>query len=241
MRFATTLSVIWTSAILVISGTSELRGDERGRPIGELRVSGSEVFLNGRHARGGETVRDGDNVSTGPHSSALIELSEGRGEIVLNESTDPTLKQFWSDMICVIEITLGIGEIFADGKDECQFVVKHSNVEFDPRSAFDANAEKRSLVVTVLRGGGRVTDPVLTTVKECEQLRIVDRTVGFRRCLSPMQLKALIAWRLQYSFEEDRKPRHSSHGAQDHSGFKEGRGGRGPTDGGGTSDGPVVD
>lgn len=60
--------------------------------IARLSVDGPNAYINGRRVPGGSYVFDGDTVSTGPGTSAILILNEG-GYIQLDENTDPLFKQ----------------------------------------------------------------------------------------------------------------------------------------------------
>lgn len=64
----------------------------RADTIGRLRVDGPNAFINGHRVQGGNYVLDGDTVSTGPATSAMLVLNDG-GEIQLDQDTDPLFRQ----------------------------------------------------------------------------------------------------------------------------------------------------
>ena len=64
----------------------------RAGTIARLKVDGPNAYLNGQPVRSGSYVADGDTVSTGPRTSAMLVLNEG-GYIQLDENTDPLFKQ----------------------------------------------------------------------------------------------------------------------------------------------------
>lgn len=64
----------------------------RAGTIARLKVDGPNAYLNGQPARSGSYVADGDTVSTGPRTSAMLVLNDG-GTIQLDENTDPLFKQ----------------------------------------------------------------------------------------------------------------------------------------------------
>jgi hypothetical protein len=64
----------------------------RAGTIARLMVDGPNAFINGRPVQGGSYVLDGDTVSTGSRTSAILVLNQG-GQIQLDENTDPLFKQ----------------------------------------------------------------------------------------------------------------------------------------------------
>lgn len=80
-------------------------------------VTGTNVFLNASPVGSGTSVFDGDRVSTGPGSSALIELPN-RGVVQLDENTDPIL-EFVREGACVLVHAFKIGQLFAQGREIC--------------------------------------------------------------------------------------------------------------------------
>lgn len=64
----------------------------RAGTIARLKVDGPNAYLNGQPARNGSYVADGDTVSTGARTSAMLVLNDG-GWIQLDENTDPLFKQ----------------------------------------------------------------------------------------------------------------------------------------------------
>jgi hypothetical protein len=60
--------------------------------IARLRVDGPNAYINRRPVQGVSYVVDGDTVTTGPGTSALLVLNQG-GEIQLDENTDPLFRQ----------------------------------------------------------------------------------------------------------------------------------------------------
>src|SRR6185295_8710516 len=106
--------LIWIAAIAVVACVPPgPRPVDRGGEIGVLATAGSQVFVNGGLAAVGTAIRNGDTVSTGAASSALVNFTTG-GVLQLDADTDPTLNQFWSGLQCVIEIVAGSGELYAD-------------------------------------------------------------------------------------------------------------------------------
>ena len=82
------------------------------RVIGALAVSGSAVFLNGIPVTRG-TIHDGDRVTTGAASSALVEL-EGGGSVQIDENTDPLIHfQLLTEGLCLV-VDIATGEFFFD-------------------------------------------------------------------------------------------------------------------------------
>ena len=86
--------------------------------VGAIRiVAGTDVFLNGSPVRSGTSVFDGDRVSTGAKSSAIVEFP-GRGFVQFDENTDPYFG-FLREGACVLVRVFRIGQLFAQGREIC--------------------------------------------------------------------------------------------------------------------------
>lgn len=82
--------------------------------IGTLQAMGDRVFVNHRPASTGMRVYNGDNVSTGENSKAIVRFLQG-GFVELDENTDP---DFIKKAYCLF-IKVFRGQVYVEGKNIC--------------------------------------------------------------------------------------------------------------------------
>jgi hypothetical protein len=196
--------LIWIAAVAVVACVppGPRPGPERGDDIGVLATAGSQVFVNGRLAAAGTAIRNGDTVSTGAASSALVDFRSG-GEVALAPDTDPSLRQFWYATQCVIEIVAGSGELYAD-TDPCDCVFRSPEVETACGSKFAAKVEPGRTTIILIAGHMSVRAPVATELQPFEQIVMTRSAIVDRRVLDKSEVRAAIAWRSQYKYDYGR-------------------------------------
>lgn len=159
--------------------------------IGRLRVDGPQAYINGRLAHTGSYVIDGDTVSTGERTSAIVMLNDG-GQIQLDAHTDPLIRQG----ICLL-LKIARGKVAMHNLKCHQFE--------DP---WDAKGAAHSLVhievtqtesrVTVLVGRVTMSSPTeATLLADQEYVAARDGTAQVLQ-LTPEQANARIAWTRNY-------------------------------------------
>jgi beta-lactam-binding protein with PASTA domain len=169
-----------------------------GAEIGELRVAGDNVFLNGRRASGGETIVTGDRVSTGANSSARIDFFSG-GFVQLDENTDPEWQKFVVAGRCIIEFLMRLGRIWGE-TGACEIQAQTEKSLSLVLSTFHLYVTPERDVFTLLEGRAQLLRPLETTIAPREQLVIVPRGLAERRILPTDALRAQIAWTGRYVF-----------------------------------------
>jgi len=192
--------LIWIAAIAVVACVPPgPRPVDRGGEIGVLATAGSQVFVNGSLAAAGTAIRNGDTVSTGAASSALVNFTTG-GVLQLDADTDPTLNQFWSGLQCVIEIVAGSGELYAD-TDPCDCVFRSPETEATCGSKFDARVAGGQTTIILLAGHMSIRRPIATELQPLEQIVLTRTGIVDRRQLSKAEASNAIAWRSQYQYD----------------------------------------
>ncbi|MCA9634517.1 MAG: hypothetical protein KC420_00595 [Myxococcales bacterium] len=175
--------------------------EPEAREIASLGVAGGEVFVNGERARNGQAIREGDEVSTGPASSAWIQLHDG-GYFQLDEETDPIylFKRIGTAWCLLMRMVRG--QAYADRKAAC---VETPNGSGEAASAFNVSVspDGGSTEIAVFEGH-------VTFTSEGQRREIVAGELGrFRRDAPPevgrallpeAQLK-LVRWRERYHFD----------------------------------------
>jgi len=167
--------------------------------IGVLGTSGSQVFVNGDHAAPGTAIRNGDRVSTGAASSAAVNFRSG-GSLRLDADTDPTLRQFWSALQCVIEIAAGDGGFDVDS-GPCDCVFRTPESESTCGSRFVARVERGQTTIILISGRMSVRRPIATELQPLEQIVLTRGGIVDRRVLSKSETSDAIAWRSQYKYD----------------------------------------
>jgi hypothetical protein len=164
--------------------------------IGALAVSGSAVFLNGAFAKSGALVHDGDAVTTGADSSALVELAGG-GSVQIDENTDPSFRfQLLTAGWClVLDITSGHFLVDA-GKGCTQVVTPDGSASL--HSKVDVKVVNGQTTWTVL-GGAIELAGFAVTVGALEGITTSKGKILRRTSLSMADLTELTEWQNKYS------------------------------------------
>ena len=167
-----------------------------GARIGTLGVAGSNVFLNGQRARGGEAIRVGDSVTTGSASSGLIEFTDG-GLFQLDQDTDPVflVKRLQSGF-CILARILR-GQVFVDKQ---QFCIDSPALDAINNSRINIRVTAQQTGITVLQGNVSTLRPQATRILAGQQYVMSLRGVGRMRQLSEAELAETLRWRNNYTF-----------------------------------------
>jgi hypothetical protein len=177
-------------------GSYSQREPAAGERIGTLGVAGSQVFLNGKRAVGGEPIRVGDTVTTGSASSGLIEFSDG-GLFQLDQNTDPVfLVQRLQSGFCILARILR-GQVFVDKQ---QFCIDSPALDAINNSRINIRVTAQQTGITVLQGNVSVERPQAARILAGQQYVMNLRGVARMRQLSDAELAETVRWRNNYTF-----------------------------------------
>lgn len=167
-----------------------------GGRIGTLGVSGSNVFLNGNRARGGEPVRVGDSVTTGASSSGMIEFADG-GIFQLDQDTDPifVVKRLQAGFCILARIFQG--QVFVDKQ---QFCIESPALDAINNSRINIRVTPQQTGITVLEGSVSVSRPQAMRILASHQLIMTRQGEARVRELSERELAEVVRWRKNYTF-----------------------------------------
>ena len=167
-----------------------------GDRIGTLGVAGSQVFLNGNRALGGEAIRVGDTITTGNASSGLIEFADG-GLFQLDQNTDPIflVKRLQSGF-CILARILR-GQVFVDKQ---QFCIDSPALDAINNSRINIRVTAQQTGITVLQGSVSVERPQAARILAGQQYVMNLREVARMRQLDPAELLETVRWRNNYTF-----------------------------------------
>jgi hypothetical protein len=167
--------------------------------IGTLRISGPNVFLNGSGAENGMSVYNGDNVTTGSGSSAIVVLPNG-GSVQLDENTDPifTWERFQTGICLIVKIFRG--QAWVDESEYCVGLI-NSNTDLLINSKVNIKIAPSRSVITVLEGNVTIERPRKLRIQASEQVTISERGIEGVRKLTRQELRSVISWRGIYEFQ----------------------------------------
>lgn len=167
----------------------------RADAIARLAVDGPAAYINNRPAYHGTYVFNGDNVSTGPGTSAILVLNDG-GTIQLDENTDP---EFINDGVCVLMRIVG-GQALIQTKTICAHFLSKQKVPLagTVNSAVNLRIDDQEAWLTVLEGRIEMTAPRPATLRTNDRyIAASDGTVDIQP-LTPADAAAAGAWRQKY-------------------------------------------
>jgi FecR protein len=168
----------------------------KGDRIGVLGVSGSNVSHNDRRAKGGETVRVGDTVTTGEDSSAIIDFDDG-GFFQLDENTDPLfVVQRLQSGFCIL-IRMLKGQAFVDKQ---RFCIETPALDAASGSRINIRVTPKHTGIVVLQGNVSVSRPLEMRVKSGQQVSMDIGDKPQMRNLSERELARFVRWRDNYTF-----------------------------------------
>lgn len=159
--------------------------------IGRLRVDGPNAFINGVRATTGSYVADGNTVTTGAATSAIVVLNDG-GEIQLDADTDPLIRQG----VCLI-MEMVRGRVALRNLN-CQEFKGPGGVHGRARSFVHIEARAEETRVTVLTGEVSMFSPTEATLgPDMQYVALADGTAQVVQ-LTPEQALATVAWTRNY-------------------------------------------
>jgi hypothetical protein len=159
----------------------------RADTIARLRVDGPNAFINGRQVRGGNYVLDGDTVSTGPGTSAILVLNDG-GEIQLDQDTDPLFRQ---GVCLLMKILRGRAALHNTRCQEFEDGVKMAGVA---RSFIHIDSQPDASRLTVIEGQVEMHRPSQEILgRNTQYVARADGTVE-RLQLTPEEAIGTVAW-----------------------------------------------
>lgn len=165
--------------------------------VGTLEVSGTEVFVNGTPARSGEAIYDGNKVTTGAGSSALVNL-DGGGSVQLDENTDPLFKfQLFREGWCLV-INIASGQLFDDTHGGRCVEIKTPDGSGVAASRVNVQVGSAGTSWTVLQGAVRLARPAGTVVHAFERVTVSKGKIVETSRLSADELARITAWRAKY-------------------------------------------
>ena len=164
--------------------------------IGVLGTAGPNVFLNSQHAQNGALVSEGDEVTTGANSSAIIDFTDG-GFFQLDQNTDPLfLKQRLQAGYCIL-VRMMSGQAYLD---KPAFCLETPTLTAINNSQVNIIATRQQSILTLLKGNVRITRPDTLSVRPGQQVTSTARGGISTRVLSKRALQDTTRWRSNYSF-----------------------------------------
>ena len=185
--------------IFILSGCAIPPAEPSKNLIGTLRISGPNVFLNRTRAENGMSVYNGDAVTTGSASSAIIVLPNG-GSIQLDQNTDPifTWERFQTGICLIVKILRG--QAWVDESEYC-VVLKTPDTDALTHSKVNVKVSPGRSVITVLQGNVAIERPHKLRITGSEQVTISERGIEEVRKLTRQELRSVVSWRLGYEFQ----------------------------------------
>ena len=173
--------------------------------VGILKVSGSQVFVNGTSAQSGEAIYNGNRVTTGAASSGLVDLDTG-GSLQLDENTDPLFRfQLLKEGWCLV-VNIASGQIFDDTHSGGCVEINTPDGSGVVASSVNVHVGNSGSTWTVLEGAVRLTRPAGTVVQPLESLMVSKGRMVSTRRLSSDEAARMTEWRFKYHFGRGRVP-----------------------------------
>lgn len=166
--------------------------------IARLAVDGPYAYLNGRLAPGGSYVVDGDTVSTGPGTSALLLLNQG-GTIQLDQNTDP----LFQEGLCLLMKMLR-GQVLLRNTNCQQF--ETVNMAGVAHSVVNISSLERQTRITVIDGEVNLRLPRDVALGKYAEYAIAPDGKAEVRQLTAQQATARMAWTERYFRPAARQP-----------------------------------
>jgi ferric-dicitrate binding protein FerR (iron transport regulator) len=182
-------------ALLCLAGCTTGQGSQR-EVVGVLGVSGSAVYVNRAPAQSGRMIYSGDEVSTGPASSAIVDFGGGHF-LQLDENTDPLFSWRTVDQIRCIFIQMFSGQAYADSSPLC---LATPAVDVVSGSRINVRAQPQTAIITLLEGHMTPRRPPGRALAAGEELVVEPGGRLELRRLAPEALAARVAWRQRYRF-----------------------------------------
>jgi len=116
--------------------------------IGTLGTSGAGVYVNRAPAQSGRIIYSGEEVSTGPGVSAIVDFGGGHF-VQLDENTDPLFSWRLVDQVRCVFVQMFSGQAYADASPFC---LATAAVEVVSGSKLNVWLLPQASVVSVLEG-----------------------------------------------------------------------------------------
>ena len=147
-------------------------------------------------AQTGMTVNSGDQVRTGPASSAIVAFTDG-GLFQLDQNTDPIFSWAVFGQIRCIVVDLLEGQGAGNG----EICIRTASLAVEAGSEVNIWATPRQAVLTLLRGRLTVTWPQRMALLPGQEVTAnAGSSAVAVRNLSPAELPQRVAWRGRYAF-----------------------------------------
>lgn len=164
--------------------------------IARLAVDGPHAFINRRPAPSGSYVFDGDTVTTGPGTSALLVLNDG-GSVQLDQNTDPEFRLLRQGACLLMSILRGQAAI--DTKGGCiEFRNQRLNTAGVARSVVNIRVTNREAWVTVIEGSVEMMAPRMAKLGAYDQYSAASNGKSAIRRMTAADAYAAGAWRQRY-------------------------------------------
>ena len=199
MRLVWLIPLWFAAGALAISGCAPIApitSIEQNLPppregtIARFAVDGPNAYLNGQRVTSGGYVSDGDEVATGPGTSAILLLNQG-GYIQLDENTDPLFKEGF----CLLMKIFHGQVLFSNTK--C-LEVETVNMAVVAHSMVNIKSSEQETQMTVIDGRVEVRSPTDAELgKFDEYVAARDGTAEVRR-LTPEEASGRVRWIQRY-------------------------------------------
>jgi len=165
--------------------------------IGTLRIIGPNVQVNAAPAIDGQTITNGDHITTGAASSAYIYFLSG-GFIQLDENTDPGFKLVWEKTQCIFLILKHrTGQAYQQTtSDDCSSVYETPFGKWIRNDTqFNVQVNQQETVMTVLEGTMKLVSPQQMSQQQGQQMIVTKSGVQSVRQLTGKELREVTQWR----------------------------------------------
>ena len=168
----------------------------RAGTLARLAVDGPNAFINGKRARHGSYVYDGDTVSTGRRTSANLILNDG-GYVQLDEDTDPEFRLLRQGACVLMAIIRGQAAVFTNG--QCvEFKNERLNTAGVAHSLVNIKVLEQEARITVIEGDVDMRRPREVALDRYSQYTATSEGASEVRQLSAADAAATAAWTQSY-------------------------------------------
>jgi hypothetical protein len=197
-RSHTLLSLVVLLLIVsLLEGCASLAYLPGQQTIGTLRIIGPNVWVNETPAIDGQTITNGDHVTTGAASSAYINFLSG-GFIQLDENTDPGFKLVWEKTQCIFLILKHrTGQAYQQTTtDDCPSVYETPFGKWIRNDTqFNVQVNQQQTVMTVLEGTMKLVSPQQMSQQQGQQMIVTKSGVHSVKQLTGKELREVTRWR----------------------------------------------
>jgi hypothetical protein len=162
----------------------------RADTMGRLVVDGPNAYINGARAATGAYVVDGNVVSTGPNTSAIVILNHG-GFVQLDENTDP----WFIDGLCQL-VRLVTGQMLFKNQQCLQS--QAGPIVAVAKSLVNVKRTEQETQLTVLEGHVDIQSPEVARVERYQQYTVESNGMTRITQLTAEQAYATAAWSRRY-------------------------------------------